>query len=153
MKTKALISFAVTVKLICAFAFAYADCWFSHEAAHLLCMLYISVAVIMIVVTVVTVIGVVGTTGAATGGDHHPHTTVGVDDILGLGQDLTPRVSIVRALFLEYRSVWQLGCSFELHRITTCFCYIKKKVLNSIKQWYPLYLYTCSTLLLRKSKI
>ena len=35
-KTKALISFAVTSKLICAFVFAYADCWFSHEAAHLL---------------------------------------------------------------------------------------------------------------------
>ena len=30
-RTKALISFAVT----CAFVFAYADCWFSHEAAHL----------------------------------------------------------------------------------------------------------------------
>ena len=29
-KTKALISFAVTAKLICAFGFAYADCWFSH---------------------------------------------------------------------------------------------------------------------------
>ena len=35
-KTKALISFAVTTKLICVFVFAYADCWFSHEAAHLL---------------------------------------------------------------------------------------------------------------------
>ena len=35
MKTKALISFAVTAKLICVFVFAYADCWFSHEAAHL----------------------------------------------------------------------------------------------------------------------
>ena len=35
-KTKALISFAVTAKLICVFVFAYADCWFSHEAAHLL---------------------------------------------------------------------------------------------------------------------
>ena len=34
-KTKALISFAVTVKLICIFVFAYADCWFSHAAAHL----------------------------------------------------------------------------------------------------------------------
>ena len=34
-KTKALISFAVTAKLICAF-FAYADCWFSHAAAHAL---------------------------------------------------------------------------------------------------------------------
>ena len=33
-KTKALISFAVTAKLICVFVFAYADCWFSHEAAH-----------------------------------------------------------------------------------------------------------------------
>ena len=34
-KTKALISFAVTAKLICAFIFAYADCWFFHEAAHI----------------------------------------------------------------------------------------------------------------------
>ena len=34
-KTKSLISFAVTAKLICAFVFAYADCWFSHAAAHL----------------------------------------------------------------------------------------------------------------------
>ena len=33
-KTQALISFAVTAKLICAFVFAYADCWFSHVAAH-----------------------------------------------------------------------------------------------------------------------
>ena len=33
-KTKALISFAVTAKLIYAFGFAYANCWFSHEAAH-----------------------------------------------------------------------------------------------------------------------
>ena len=41
-KTKALISFAVTAKLICAFVFAYANCWFSHEAAHLLtCVLVI----------------------------------------------------------------------------------------------------------------
>ena len=32
-KTKALISFAVTVKLICVFVFAYAN-WFSQEAAH-----------------------------------------------------------------------------------------------------------------------
>ena len=35
-KTKALISFAVTAKLICIFVFVYADCWFSHVAAHLL---------------------------------------------------------------------------------------------------------------------
>ena len=34
-KTKALISFAVTAKLICAFVFAYADCWFSHAMAQL----------------------------------------------------------------------------------------------------------------------
>ena len=34
-KTKALISFAVTAKLICAFVFAYADCWVFHEAAHI----------------------------------------------------------------------------------------------------------------------
>ena len=26
---------ADTAKLICAFVFLYADCWFSHEAAHL----------------------------------------------------------------------------------------------------------------------
>ena len=32
-KTKALIRFAVTVKLICVFVFAYAKCWFSHDAA------------------------------------------------------------------------------------------------------------------------
>ena len=36
-KTKVLISFAVTAKLICAFVFAYADCWFSHKAAHITC--------------------------------------------------------------------------------------------------------------------
>ena len=33
-KTKALISFAVTAKLNCAFVFAYAICWFSLDAAH-----------------------------------------------------------------------------------------------------------------------
>ena len=31
-KTKALISFAVTAKLICVFVFAYAKLWFSHDA-------------------------------------------------------------------------------------------------------------------------
>ena len=36
MKTKALISFVITAKLICIFVFAYVDCWFSHEAAHLI---------------------------------------------------------------------------------------------------------------------
>ena len=37
-KTKALISFAFTAKLICAFVFAYADCcfcFFFHAAAHM----------------------------------------------------------------------------------------------------------------------
>ena len=34
-KTKALIRFAVTLKLICVFVFAYADCLFSHDAAHM----------------------------------------------------------------------------------------------------------------------
>ena len=33
-KTKALISFAVTAKLICTFVFAYAKILFSHDAAH-----------------------------------------------------------------------------------------------------------------------
>ena len=33
-KTKALISFAVTAKLISAFVFADANCWFSHAKAH-----------------------------------------------------------------------------------------------------------------------
>ena len=35
MKTKALISFVVTAKLICVFVFAYAKSRFSHNAAHL----------------------------------------------------------------------------------------------------------------------
>ena len=35
-KTKALISFAVTAKLIFVFVFAYAKPWFSHEAAHII---------------------------------------------------------------------------------------------------------------------
>ena len=30
-----MISFAVTAKLICAFVFAYAECWFSYDAAHI----------------------------------------------------------------------------------------------------------------------
>ena len=36
VKTKALISFAVTAKLICVFVFAYAGCWFFHEAAQMM---------------------------------------------------------------------------------------------------------------------
>ena len=35
-KTKALISFAVTAKLICVFVFAYAKSRFSYDAAHIL---------------------------------------------------------------------------------------------------------------------
>ena len=35
-ETKALISFAVTGKLICVFVFAYAKSRFSHDEAHLL---------------------------------------------------------------------------------------------------------------------
>ena len=38
-KTKALISFAVTVKLICAFVFAWAKMQFSHHAAHVMLLL------------------------------------------------------------------------------------------------------------------
>ena len=34
-KTKALISFAVTAKLICVFVFAYSKSRFSHDAAHM----------------------------------------------------------------------------------------------------------------------
>ena len=33
-KTKVLISFAVTAKLVCAFVFALAFCWFSYAVAH-----------------------------------------------------------------------------------------------------------------------
>ena len=32
-KTKALTSFTVMAKLVCAFVFAYAICWFSHDVA------------------------------------------------------------------------------------------------------------------------
>ena len=35
VKTKAMISFAVTAKLICAFVFANENCWFSHEAGQI----------------------------------------------------------------------------------------------------------------------
>ena len=34
-KTKALISFEVTAKLICVFVFAYADCWFSPDVVQI----------------------------------------------------------------------------------------------------------------------
>ena len=35
-KTKALISFTVTAKLICVFVFAYAKSPFSHDEAHMM---------------------------------------------------------------------------------------------------------------------
>ena len=35
-KTKALISFAVTAKLICVFVFANANCWFRHAQAQIM---------------------------------------------------------------------------------------------------------------------
>ena len=34
-KTKALVSLAVTAKLICVFFFPYANCWFSLDAAQM----------------------------------------------------------------------------------------------------------------------
>ena len=42
-KRKALISFAVTAKLICTFVFAYADCWFSYDEACIFVPLYFMV--------------------------------------------------------------------------------------------------------------
>ena len=46
MKTKALISFAVTAKLICVFVFAYAKSRFSHDAAHIVLNLLILVHIV-----------------------------------------------------------------------------------------------------------
>ena len=40
-KTKALISFAVTAKLICVFVFAYAKSRFSHDEAQMENMIYL----------------------------------------------------------------------------------------------------------------
>ena len=40
VKTKALISFGVTAKLICVFVFAYAKSRFSHDAAHIMFKLW-----------------------------------------------------------------------------------------------------------------
>ena len=42
-KTKALISFVVTVKLICVFVFAYTKISFSHDLAHLVALMKLSV--------------------------------------------------------------------------------------------------------------
>ena len=44
-KTKALISFAVTAKLICVFVLAYAKSWFSHDEAHFIVCLVFSIHV------------------------------------------------------------------------------------------------------------
>ena len=41
VKTKALISFAVTAKLICVFVFAYTNIWLSHYAAQIVFKLFI----------------------------------------------------------------------------------------------------------------
>ena len=45
-KTKALISFAVTAKLICVFVFAYAKSRFSHDAAHIVILWFKGVCII-----------------------------------------------------------------------------------------------------------
>ena len=39
-KTKALISFAVTAKLICVFVFAYAKSRFSHDESQIICIVF-----------------------------------------------------------------------------------------------------------------
>ena len=36
MKTKAVISFRVTAKLVCAFDLAYVNCWFSDAVAQIM---------------------------------------------------------------------------------------------------------------------
>ena len=41
-KTKALISFAVTTKLICVFVFAYAKSQFSHDGAQVIYLTWMS---------------------------------------------------------------------------------------------------------------
>ena len=47
-KTKTLISFAVTAKLICVFVFAYAKSPFSHDEAHLIVALPIRPSIYML---------------------------------------------------------------------------------------------------------
>ena len=46
-KTKALISFAVTAKLICVFVFAYAKIWFSHDEDHFRWSISIAVSLLL----------------------------------------------------------------------------------------------------------
>ena len=45
VKTKTLISFAVTAKLICVFVFAYAKSGFSHDAAHICVLVILSTCI------------------------------------------------------------------------------------------------------------
>ena len=47
-KTKALISFAVTTKLICIFVFAYAKKWFSHDVAQICTLSVLNFTVLFI---------------------------------------------------------------------------------------------------------
>ena len=42
VKTKALISFAATAKLICVFVFAYAKSRFSQDAAHMFVYVFVN---------------------------------------------------------------------------------------------------------------
>ena len=46
-KTKALISFAVTAKLICVFVFAYVKIRFSHNEAHIKCPIILKMIIVM----------------------------------------------------------------------------------------------------------
>ena len=46
VKIKALISFAVTAKLICVFLFAYAKSWFSHNGAQLRVYVYMKLLIL-----------------------------------------------------------------------------------------------------------
>ena len=39
-KTKALISFTVTAKLICIFVFTYENCWFPHDVDVFFCVFF-----------------------------------------------------------------------------------------------------------------
>ena len=70
MKTKALISFAVSAKLICVFVFANAKRWFSHDGPQIIVYLAIklqlgavaqSVAVLPGMLAVLRLIPVLGT--------------------------------------------------------------------------------------------
>ena len=55
-KTKALISFAVTVKLICAFVFAWAKVWFFHDAALITMYYYFIIIITCIIIIIIFII-------------------------------------------------------------------------------------------------